>query len=219
MNEVISLELSISDAVKVLEEEIVLGLIHPKERLVEDELMERFSLKRHAVRQLLTELENIGLIERRKNIGAIVKSYSPEDVINIYKVREILECSCAKLIQFPVQEDKIKLLKEIQQRHDLAIEKNNIRSVFRENLLFHETLFSLSNNSVLVEAIKFHAQKAHVIRSSNFFDKDQLHKSQAEHWEMIKALSAQDSEHLAELCRAHLLPSRDRYLEKNMLIP
>ena len=40
--------------IQVLEEEIVLGVLHPRERLVEDELMARFSTKRHVVRQAVT---------------------------------------------------------------------------------------------------------------------------------------------------------------------
>src|ERR1700756_5104513 len=41
---------SVSDE---LEEQIVLGVLHPRERLVEDDLCERFNLKRHVARQVL----------------------------------------------------------------------------------------------------------------------------------------------------------------------
>jgi len=46
----------LEEAVRILEEEIVLGFLHPRERLVEDDLLERFGLKRHVVRQVLVEL-------------------------------------------------------------------------------------------------------------------------------------------------------------------
>ena len=61
-------------AVDILEEEIVLGFLHPRERLVEDELLARFGLKRHVVRQVLIELEQMGLVERKRNVGALVKA-------------------------------------------------------------------------------------------------------------------------------------------------
>jgi DNA-binding GntR family transcriptional regulator len=60
---------SVSDE---LEEQIVLGVLHPRERLVEDDLCERFNLKRHVARQVLAEVERRGLVERRKNVGALV---------------------------------------------------------------------------------------------------------------------------------------------------
>ncbi len=43
-----------------LEEDIALGRLKPRERLVEDELMSRFDAKRNVVRQVLFELESWG---------------------------------------------------------------------------------------------------------------------------------------------------------------
>ena len=67
--------LTLSDVVKELELDIVLGRMRPRERLVEDELMTRFNAKRHVVRQALSALEQIGLVERKQNKGAKVKDY------------------------------------------------------------------------------------------------------------------------------------------------
>lgn len=74
-----------------VEEDIVLGRLHPKERLVEEDLIERFDCKRHVVRQALFQLEDIGLVERIRNRGAFVKAYTPEEVEHLYAMREILE--------------------------------------------------------------------------------------------------------------------------------
>src|SRR5450830_632256 len=92
----------LEQAVRILEEEIVLGFLHPRERLVEDDLLERFGLKRHVVRQVLVELERMGLVERKRNIGALVKAYTAKEVEDLYAVRELLECQCVRLIRFPV---------------------------------------------------------------------------------------------------------------------
>ncbi|MCP3055496.1 GntR family transcriptional regulator, partial [Aurantimonas sp. LRZ36] len=61
-----------------LEEEIVFGRLHPRERLIEEELASRFEAKRHIVRQALVELERLGLVERVRNRGAVVRLYSAE---------------------------------------------------------------------------------------------------------------------------------------------
>src|SRR5271170_2988720 len=101
-----------------LEEEIVLGVLHPRERLVEDDLCERFTLKRYVVRQVLAELEQRGLVERRKNVGALVKSYTPREVTDLYAVREILETSAAQRIALPVAPEHLTELTRIQKAHD-----------------------------------------------------------------------------------------------------
>src|SRR5215475_5464349 len=50
-----------------LEEEIVLGRRHPRERLIEQELCDRFKTHRADVRMALFELERKGLIQRIPN--------------------------------------------------------------------------------------------------------------------------------------------------------
>ena len=54
--------LSVQGVVERIEEDIVLGRLHPRERLIEDDLMERLGVKRHVIREALLDLERIGVI-------------------------------------------------------------------------------------------------------------------------------------------------------------
>ncbi len=65
---------AMQQALDTLEEDIVFGRLHPRERLTEDALMARFGLKRHVVRQALAELELMGVVERKRNVGAVVRA-------------------------------------------------------------------------------------------------------------------------------------------------
>jgi DNA-binding GntR family transcriptional regulator len=201
-------------AVETLEEDIAFGYMHPRERLVEDELRARFGLKRHIVRQVLAELEQMGLVERKKNIGALVKSYSVKEVIDLYFVRDILETTCAREIALPVAPEKLDELEAIQQRHDAAVRDSNLHVAFRMNIAFHKALFGLSDNTVLTEMIELAAQRAHVIRSLSMVNPQTLEKARRDHRAMIEALRQCDQERLVALCRDHLLPSRDAYIEQ-----
>src|SRR6266849_8283719 len=80
---------SVSDVIaRSLEEDIVLGRRHPRERLVEQDLCERFKTHRGDVRLALFELEKKGIIQRIPNRGAIVRGLTPKEVKEIYAVRE-----------------------------------------------------------------------------------------------------------------------------------
>ncbi|MDQ2990781.1 MAG: GntR family transcriptional regulator, partial [Pseudomonadota bacterium] len=183
-------------AVETLEEDIAFGYMHPRERLVEDELRARFGLKRHVVRQVLAELEQMGLVERKKNIGALVKSYSVKEVIDLYAVRDILETSCARSIALPVAPEKLDELDAIQQRHDDAVRDSNLHVAFRMNIAFHKAFFALSDNAALTEMIELAAQRAHVIRSLSMVVPQYLEKARRDHREMIDALRHCDQERL-----------------------
>ncbi len=196
-----------------LEEQIVLGVLHPRERLVEDDLCERFNLKRHVARQVLAEVERRGLVERRKNVGALVKSYTPREVIELYALRELLEADAARRIVFPVSSEALDTLTAIQAEHDDAAGAGDLRRVFRSNMAFHHAFFALSESLVLTEAIREYERRTHAIRSVSIVFPQYLEKARAEHHQMIEALRTGDRESLIKLCREHLVPSRDAYLE------
>src|SRR5471030_2349961 len=84
-----------------LEEDIVLGRRHPRERLLEQELSERFDTHRGDVRLALFELENRGLIQRIPNRCAIVRDLMPKEVTEIYAVREELEVMAVRILRLP----------------------------------------------------------------------------------------------------------------------
>jgi DNA-binding GntR family transcriptional regulator len=196
-----------------LEELIVLGLLHPRERLVEDDLCERYAIKRHVARQVLNELELRGLVERRKNIGALVKSYTPREVSELYAVRELLETHAVRSIAFPVEAPRLDELRTIQQEHDAAAAAGDLRRVFRANIAFHHAFFALAQNQVLTEAILEYERRTHAIRSASVVFPQYLARAQAEHHQMIEALQRGDRDALIQLSQAHLVPSRDAYLE------
>jgi DNA-binding GntR family transcriptional regulator len=201
---------SVSDE---LEEQIVLGVLHPRERLVEDDLCERFNLKRHVARQVLVEVERRGLVERRKNVGALVKSFTPREVTELYALRELLEADAARRIVFPVSSEALDALTAIQAEHDEAAIAGDLRRVFRANMAFHHAFFALSESQVLTEAIREYERRTHAIRSVSIVFPQYLEKARAEHHQMIEALRTGDRESLIKLCREHLVPSRDAYLE------
>lgn len=202
----------VDDIVAAVEEDIVLGRLHPKERLVEEAMMERFDGKRHVVRQALFQLESIGLVERIKNRGAFVKSYPPEEVEHLYAMREILELAAVNALPLPAPPEWLAELEDIHRRYSEAVDAHDLRQVFHFNIAFHRTLFRAAGNPFLYETINEFAQKAHGIRFIAIADKDSLAQARREHQTMIDAIRDQDRERLAQLCREHLLPSKNRYL-------
>ncbi|MDH0735640.1 GntR family transcriptional regulator [Achromobacter spanius] len=199
-------------AVAALEEDIVFGRLHPRERLTEDELMARFSMKRHAVRQVLTELELLGVVEKKRNVGAVVRAFSAREVMELYALREVLEVHAASQMPLPVPEARLAALVMVQREHDAAVADGDARRVFRSNQRFHREFFGLLDNAVLGQAIEEYARRTHPIRFGTLVAPAYRERARQEHWAMIQALRAGDRDALMTICRDHLLPSRDAYL-------
>jgi DNA-binding GntR family transcriptional regulator len=195
-----------------LEEDIVLGRRHPRERLVEQELCDRFHTHRGDVRLALFELEKKGIVQRIPNRGAMVRDLTPREVTEIYAVREQLEVMAARILPFPVATSELSRLEQIQAKHNAAIDSDDMLAVFYANLQFHQALFSLCGNSCLIETIRQLEAKVYGIRFyANAFP-EALERARRDHLAMIKALRARRRDELIELTRQHLKPSPQAYI-------
>src|SRR5665811_1515549 len=74
-----------------LEEDIVLGRRHPRERLIEQDLCEQFNTHRADVRPAFFELEKKDINQRLPILGAIVRDLTPNELTEIYAVRNSLD--------------------------------------------------------------------------------------------------------------------------------
>jgi DNA-binding GntR family transcriptional regulator len=195
-----------------LEEDIVLGRRHPRERLVEQDLCDRFHTHRGDVRSALFELERKALIQRIPNRGAMVRDLTPWEVTEIYAVREELEVMAARILPLPVAAADLAKLEELQKKHGAAVDAGDMLTVFYANLHFHQALFGLCGNACLIETIDQLAHKVHGIRSyANAFP-EALERARRDHVDMIKALGASRRDDLIELTRRHLRPSPQAYI-------
>ena len=190
----------------------MLGRLQPRERLIEQDLADRFETHRAAVRQALFDLDKKGLIVRVPNRGALVRDLSPDDVRQIYAVREELELMAARIIPLPVATPDIGRLEAIQKVHSRAVAAADLRAVFYSNLEFHRAIFGLCGNPYLIEAIDSLAQKVYGIRSWSNTIPEYLHRVRQDHLDMLDALRHGHRAKLVRLFRRHLAPSRDTYI-------
>jgi DNA-binding GntR family transcriptional regulator len=195
-----------------LEEDIVLGRRHPRERLIEQDFCDRFKTHRGDVRLALFELEKKGIVQRIPNRGAIVRDLTPKEIMEIYAVREELEVMAVRILPLPVAASSIAELEKIQKRHSAAIDKDDMLAVFYANLQFHQTLFALCGNACLIEAIKTLEQKVYGIRFYANALPQALERARRDHFDMIEALRASRRDELIKLARQHLKPSPQAYI-------
>jgi DNA-binding GntR family transcriptional regulator len=203
----------LADIVQRLEEEIALGVLRPRERLVEDDLLARFNVKRHVVRQVLAELELMGMVTRRPNRGAAVRDFTILEVEQIYFVRDMLERTAVEVMPLPVAPEVAKALQRLHAQHCAAVRAGRLRDVFRLNLAFHQTFFEACGNGPLTEAISQFAFKAHAIQSYTIANPNLLARVCKEHAQLLKLVRGTDRQALIELVAKHKQPAKIAYIE------
>lgn len=203
----------VTSVVERLEEEIVFGRLRPRERLIEEDLVARFGVKRHTVRQALQELERIGFVVRQRGRGARVCEFTPTEVRDLYAVRELLEAKAASLIPLPAGKDLVKRLTALHRAHGKAVADGDMMGIYHANIQFHQVLFGACGNPYLVDAINLFAMKANVIRFYLGRDPKMFSGARDEHGEIIEALREGRRDDLVELCVRHLRPSPQVYID------
>lgn len=197
---------------KAIEEDIVFGVLPPQSRLVEERLAERFDAKRHVIREVFSTLEDLGLVVRVPNKGALVTELTPAEVLEIYDMRELLETRAGMLTQLPVSDELIEQMSEVQRRHTEAVSQERFRDVFYLNIEFHRLQYSACPNRHLVQTIEDYARKAHLIRATKYGDRVHMEKVVEQHWAIIDAMKGNDNERLVQLIRDHLPGSPEEYI-------
>lgn len=78
-------------ATRQLREEILSGQLEPGQRLIEEQIRQRFSISRAPLREALRLLAQQGLIEHLPRRGARVTEWSAVDIEQLFGIRAVLE--------------------------------------------------------------------------------------------------------------------------------
>lgn len=197
---------------RVLERDIVFGRLKPGEKLREEDLAERFAASRHHVREGLARLERIGIVVKERNRGVSVRSFSIDEVREIYELREILQRQAALRIRLPVGQTELQGLRAINDEYERAVDTGDFQRIHETNDRFHTELFRLCRNERLVQLVKSYMDLTYVIRGSSFTAPENLENSRRHHRIMLDLLAGADSWALAQLCVDHIQPSKAQYL-------
>ncbi len=194
-----------------IEEDIVFGIYAPGTHLVEEPLQKRFGLSRYTLRAVMTELEQSGLVKKIPNRGVQVVEPCPDEIDELYAVRELLEVRAAELTPLPAEPWLLEELEALGNAHAAANKAGDMRAAFRLNVEFHRVQFQACPNCKLREAIKEYERKVHLVRAAAYGNPGHLDRVVAQHREIVAALASDDTARYAEAVRSHLPASTEAY--------
>jgi DNA-binding GntR family transcriptional regulator len=87
----------LSEIVDVLSQRIADRVLSPGSRLMEQEICDEFEVARTTAREVLTALQQRGLVDRPPNRSAVVIALGFEDIKEILIIREVLDALCIRL--------------------------------------------------------------------------------------------------------------------------
>jgi DNA-binding GntR family transcriptional regulator len=192
---------------------ILSGEFPPGQRLVEEELAKAYRISRTPIREVLMALQRDGLAERVPNRGARVISFTPDDVEEIYEIRQALECLS---IRAAARNLKLSDLREFEQR--LLVINREQDPAWKEkqaelDLQLHHWINSHSENRRLTAYLENISLLIHSLRLLGYANEVSARQAGQEHLAIVRALLRRDAELATRLLADHIENSKRHALD------
>ena len=190
---------------------IIKGEIPSSSKISEQELAATYGISRGPLREAISRLESQKLIERIPHVGARVVSLNVNDLIDLYKVREVLEGMAARLAAQNMSKDEIAELTALLEKHEQSEQLQQGDSYYQQegDLDFHYLIITGSKNRTLINTLTIDLY--HIIRMYRFQCSAQTtrpKKAFIEHRRIIEAIASGDGELAELLMKRHISAAR-----------
>jgi DNA-binding GntR family transcriptional regulator len=189
--------------------EILEGELEPGTELAEVALSEQLGVSRGPIREAIGRLAAEGLVEVRPRRGAVVRSLSKEEFLELYQVREALERMAVQLAVPRLTETELKELAALNEVMDSSAAHEDVHGFFEANVAFHGRLLEASGNRKLQELYRQLLGQLGRYRLRSLTLRGNLQRSVAEHAAILRAAKRGDADRAAQLMAEHIrVPQR-----------
>lgn len=192
----------------------------PGDRLpVENELAQLFSVSRITIREAISKLSTMGIIDVRQGDGTFVKRLSPAsfmqpmlpmlalsdvDLADVFDVRLLIESRAAELAAERITEEEQKKLQNTFDIMEQATLSNEIRKYNELDVQFHKEIAAISGNQVIAVICELITE---MIRESIFYSchiPSHIMNSVIYHNRIYNAIKDHNAPLAAQMMREHL---------------
>lgn len=190
---------------------IISGQYRPGQKLVIDEMALQFGISAIPIREALQQLQADGLVRIEPHVGATVTAIEPNLVEEVFDLLEALELMSARRACSRMTPEQFKELEGLVARMDGMLGDLDAWSAM--NVRLHTFICECAEiplaQSMLVKVLdhwnrlrKVYLKEVHAKRA---------HLSQKEHWKILRAMMARDTDKLERVIREHNRAARDAY--------
>lgn len=189
------------------------GDVIPKEI----ELAEALGVSRTVIREALTRLRIMGLIESKKKKGSVITSpdifglmsksmnphiLAPETLKEIFEIRLVLEIGMADLLFHRITKDDIAALRQIVSDEPPATQYHLFN--IEHEIAFHGKLYEITGNETLKKFQKMLLPVFDYVHNSGLLKKQPMLKTFVSHKELVDILDNGSPEEFRNGMRSHL---------------
>lgn len=182
---------------KRLEQRILSWKYLPGHHLKEDEICAEFNVSRIPVREALSRLSQIHLVERKPNFGCTVKKWTVDELTEFYELRLALESYVVETLAREGTPESVfaPLIEEWQQYRDFS-EESVVSGIdwSRRDENFHITICQALGNRQILTTLRDVNARLRFLRVKDINSPERIRISSNQHLAILKAILSGDSE-------------------------
>lgn len=181
------------------------GEFTPGDRLREIDVAERLSLSRTPVREALRKLESDGIVEHRPRIGAVIRTLTHTEVVELYEMRIVLERTAAEMASKHASDAEADTLDHLNEQIKLA--QDHPQAAAAHNQDFHRCIYMATRNRFLCEAARGLNNALMLLGPTTLADESRIQTVFLQHQDIITAIRAGDAKGAGLAAETHLQTS------------
>ncbi len=193
------------------------GEVEEGNRLIEEDLAERFGVSRTPVREALRQLEAEGLVEYIPRKGVVAKPLTDDDVMEIYSIRQALEALAVYWSAERITPNEIDNLRILISRMRNLTEEGKVDELIEVTARFTELLIEACKMPRLVKLISTYQEYLRQFRQQSMQNAERRRRALGEHEEIFNAVCNGESELARRLMVEHLQGAFESYLDSKEL--
>ncbi|MGW0003189.1 GntR family transcriptional regulator [Nocardia grenadensis] len=195
----------------VLRDMVLDGTLKPGERLNEVALAAELGISRGPLREAIQRLVSEGLLTVISHRGAFVRTFTRQEVVDLYELRAALELHAVRLLCRHAGDDDLADLEALltaAQEHVTA----TADTAYPAELDFHLQIVVLTNNQALLSAALEAQRLVSLARTMSANRPTRAREAVAEHEELVAALKERDPDRAVRCMEEHLRHSMESAL-------
>lgn len=181
--------------------DIEAGVFPPGARLRVRELQTRLGFSPTPIREALRMLQSDGIVTNSPHQGMTVTSHEPEELEEVYRLREVIEPLAAEFAARRRTDEQIAHLISVHEGLGRAIDEGKDSLAAELNAQFHAAIVEASGSRLVDD---MYSRLGVVLPLTGLWLRSRADLSYSEHETILKAIREGDSDAAAEAMRRHV---------------
>lgn len=201
--------LSVEQVCDRIRSAILSGELKPGSKLTEQDLAAEYEVSRTPIREAIRQLEVERLVSRTPFVGVTVTRLTPEEVIELLDIREVLEGLVARLAAQNMDSVHLQRLKKSLQQLTVAAKKGDVAVYLDHALAFRRALVECCRSASLADLVLAIENRLRLAGSRTAMLPGRMEAAIREHEALLDAVARGDAKDAERLNRERIQHIRD----------